>query len=141
MKPLILIVDDNEEMARGLGFAFEMEGYRVTLSPDAETAVRLMVMEQPDLILSGVRLPRADGFAFLDVVRQSSEGRDVPFVFVTAEADWRLAVKAKSKGADEYVVKPFRLEDLIEIVGQLAGLAGRAEVGAADKSSGKLAAV
>ena len=57
MEPLILVVDDNRDMARGLQFAFEIEGYQVALASDVESAVNFLEYELPDLILSDVRLP------------------------------------------------------------------------------------
>lgn len=119
MFPLILIVDDNREMAEGLRFALEIEGFQVVLASDGEAAIRFLERQRPDLILADIKMPRMDGYAFLRLVKGNPEWRDIPFVFVTATADWREAVTAKSRGADEYVVKPFELEDLVRVVRRL----------------------
>jgi CheY-like chemotaxis protein len=141
MEPLILIVEDNREICMGLQFALEMQGYRVGCVPDVESALNFLQRERPDLILSDIGFPlgQMDGQAFLRVVKQSVRWRDIPFVFMTGEADWRVAVESKSMGADEYVVKPFRLEDLMGIVKRFTGVSGEAEVGpkgSAQRSSG-----
>jgi len=128
MDPLILVVDDNREMAEGLRFALEMEGFRVALASDGERAVKLLEHEHPDLILADIKMPRMDGYALLRVVKENAEWRDIPFVFVTAAADWREAVRAKSMGAEEYIIKPFELEDLMEVVRQLTVEVERVEV-------------
>jgi len=128
MEPLILIVDDNQEMAKGLRFALEMEGFRVVLASDGEAAVDLLNSEAPALILADIRMPRMDGYALLREVKVNAEWRDIPFVFVTAAADWREAVMAKSRGVDEYIVKPFELEDLIAIVNKLTGKAEQVDI-------------
>lgn len=119
MEPLILIVDDNREMAQGLRYALEMEGFRVAVASDGEIAINFLESEHPDLILADIKMPRMDGYALLRLVKQNAEWCDIPFVFVTAAADWREAVMAKSMGADEYIVKPFELEDLVSVVRRL----------------------
>ncbi|MFZ5916934.1 MAG: response regulator [Chloroflexota bacterium] len=119
MEPLILVVDDNREMAKGLRFALEMEGFQVILASDGREALTLLEHESPDLILADVKMPRVDGFALLEAVKAHPAWRDIPFVFVTAAADWRDAVVAKSMGAYEYIVKPFELDDLMSVVRRL----------------------
>jgi len=122
MDALILVVDDNQVMAEGLQFALEAEGFRVALALDGGLAIEFLEHEEnerPDLILADIKMPRMDGYALLRAVKENPEWRDIPFVFVTAAADWREAVMAKSRGADEYVVKPFELEDLVKVVRQL----------------------
>jgi DNA-binding response OmpR family regulator len=125
---LILIVDDNREMAQGLKYGLEMEGFQAVVALDGETAVEFLGREHPDLILADIKMPRMDGYALLRVVKQNAQWRDIPFVFVTAAADWREAVMAKSIGADEYIVKPFELEDLIKVVKQLTKMTEQAEI-------------
>jgi CheY-like chemotaxis protein len=119
MKPLILVVDDNKEMVEGLRYALELERFRVAHAFNGEGALRFLEQTRPDLILSDIKMPRMDGFALLRLVKEKAAWADVPFIFVTAAADWREAVLAKSLGADEYVVKPFELEDLIAVVHRL----------------------
>ena len=131
MEALILVVDDNREMAEGLQYGLEMEGYRVALASDGELAVEFLEREQPDLILADIKMPRMDGYALLHVVKQNAKWCNIPFVFVTATADWREAVIAKSIGADEYIVKPFDFEDLVKVVKRLTTAAERAEIGTA----------
>lgn len=131
---LVLIVDDNREMAHGLRFALEMEGFRVALAMDGEAAIKFLEKQRPDLILADIKMPRMDGYALLRVVKQHAEWRDIPFVFVTASADWREAVMAKSMGADEYVVKPFELEDLMRVVKRLTKVTKQVEARPVDEA-------
>lgn len=119
MGQLILIVDDNREMAEGLRFALEAEGFQVILTSDGELAAAFLEHRRPDLILADIKMPRMDGYALLRVVKQNAKWRNIPFVFVTAAADWREAVMAKSMGAEDYIVKPFELEDLTKVVRRL----------------------
>ncbi len=133
MDSLILVVEDNREMAEGLRFALEGEGYEVALALDGDVAVEFLERKRPDLILADIKMPRMDGYALLRVVKQNVAWRDIPFVFVTAAADWREAVMAKSMGVDEYIVKPFELEDLVQVVGGLIKMAEQARIGVTDR--------
>ena len=125
MSPLILVVEDNREMARGLQFALEGEGFQVTLAWDGEDAVEFLKQEQPDLILADIKMRHMDGYTLLRVVKHNPEWRDIPFVFVTAAAGWREAVMAKSMGVDEYIVKPFEIEDLLGVARRLTNMTER----------------
>lgn len=129
MDPLVLIVEDNQEMAEGLQFALEIEGFRAALASDGEVAIEFLGQEQPDLILADVKMPRMDGYALLRAVKQNAEWSKIPFVFVTAAADWRKAVTARAMGADDYIVKPFELEELIRVVRQLTNVVEKVKVG------------
>jgi CheY-like chemotaxis protein len=135
MDPLILVVDDNREMAQGLRYALELEGFQVALASNGERAVMFLEGQLPDLILADIKMPRMDGYALLRVVKQNDEWCDIPFVFVTAAADWREAVMAKSMGADEYIVKPFELEDLVAVARRLTNKVEIANIDTTPKSN------
>lgn len=128
MNPLVLVVDDNQEMAEGLRLALEMEGYRVAVASNGKQALERLEHQRPDLILADVKMPHMDGHELLKAAKERPEWRDIPFVFVTAAADWREAVVAKSRGAAEYIVKPFELEDLTAVVHRLTRKVDRAEI-------------
>ncbi len=139
MDALILVVDDNRVMAEGLQFALEAEGFRVALALDGDLAIEFLEHEEnerPDLILADIKMPRMDGYALLRAVKENPEWRDIPFVFVTAAADWREAVMAKSRGADEYVVKPFELKDLVGVVRRLMKEMGEVKIRKAGEEEG-----
>lgn len=137
MDPLILVVDDNREMAQGLQYALETEGFRVALALDGESAIKFLERERPSLILADIKMPRMDGYALLRLVKKNAEWRNIPFVFVTASADWREAVIAKSRGAQEYIVKPFELEYLIMVVRQLTQVEEKVGAGSVGESGGQ----
>lgn len=116
---LILVVDDNRDAAQGLQFALEIEGFRVVTALDGDSAVRFLEHEHAALILADVRMPRMDGYALLRTVKQNAAWRDIPFAFVTAVANETEAAVAKSLGADEYIIKPFEVDDLLALVRKL----------------------
>ncbi len=111
MKKHILIVDDEEHLADALAHNLQFEGYSTTVATDGEEGLQLAGTIQFDLILLDIMMPKMDG---LEVCRRlRATGSKVPILFLTAkssDADRLLGLKA---GADDYLAKPFLLEELI----------------------------
>jgi len=111
MKRHILIVEDEEHLADGLAHNLQFEGYATTIAHDGEEGLRLADSIQFDLILLDIMMPKLDG---LEVCRRiRAAGSRVPILFLTAkssDADRLLGLKV---GADDYIPKPFLLEELI----------------------------
>jgi two-component system alkaline phosphatase synthesis response regulator PhoP len=111
MKKHILIVDDEEHLADALAHNLQFEGYSATVATDGEEGLQLAGTIQFDLILLDIMMPKIDG---LEVCRRlRATGSKVPILFLTAkssDADRLLGLKA---GADDYLAKPFLLEELI----------------------------
>ncbi len=101
---LILIVEDEPEIADILRRYFEREGYRTVSAGDGETGLSHHLRLKPDLVVLDVKLPRQDGFEVLSVLRQRG---DTPVIMVTALAQDIDKLQALRSGADDYVVKPF----------------------------------
>ncbi|MBI3181581.1 MAG: response regulator [Myxococcales bacterium] len=109
---LILAVDDDEHTRNLLRDLCEAAGYRVSLAEDGEAALEQMAQERPDLVLLDLMMPRKDGFAVLQAVRQSAELKDTPVVILTAMGDMDGKIRGMELGADDYVTKPFKLVEL-----------------------------
>ena len=111
MKKHILIVDDEEHLADALAHNLQFEGYATTIAYDGEEGLQLARTIHFDLIILDIMMPKLDG---LEVCRRlRSTGSKVPILFLTAksaDADRLLGLKV---GADDYVAKPFLLEELI----------------------------
>jgi two-component system alkaline phosphatase synthesis response regulator PhoP len=111
MKKHILIVDDEEHLADALAHNLQFEGFSTTVAGDGEEGLRLARTIQFDLVILDVMMPKLDG---LEVCRRlRSTGSKVPILFLTAksaDADRLLGLKV---GADDYIPKPFLLEELI----------------------------
>jgi two-component system alkaline phosphatase synthesis response regulator PhoP len=111
MKRHILIVDDEEHLADALAHNLQFEGFSTTLAYDGEEGLRLARTIQFDLVILDIMMPKLDG---LEVCRRlRATGSRVPILFLTAkaaDADRLLGLKV---GADDYVAKPFLLEELI----------------------------
>ena len=117
----VLIVDDepalSEHLARALGDA----GYAVNVAADGEQADFAVRTESYDAVLLDLGLPRIDGLTLLRGWRES--GLSVPVLVLTARGSWHETVDGIDSGADDYVAKPFRME---EVIARLRGLIRRA---------------
>lgn len=107
----ILVVDDEESITQLLSTALRYEGFEVQTAETGREALREVESFRPDLILLDVMLPDLDGF---EVQRRlPNGGTRLPVVFLTARRDTEDRVKGLTVGADDYVTKPFSLEELI----------------------------
>lgn len=106
----ILIVEDDESLSRALLDAFAFEGFEVARAADGATALRLAAEFRPDLILLDVSLPDVDGFALFGPLH--ARGRS-SIIFLTARGQRPDKLRGLGLGADDYVTKPFDLEELI----------------------------
>jgi two-component system response regulator RegX3 len=107
--PEILIVDDEPSFAEALSAGLSREGFRVSSVRDGATALSFLEGHQPDLVLLDLMLPGANGF---DVCRAIRAKWDVPVIMLTARSSEVDTVVGLELGADDYVVKPFRLKEL-----------------------------
>lgn len=107
----ILIVEDERAVARGLEYALQVEGFDVLIAENGKDALELARIQNPNLILLDLRLPDISGF---DVCRQlRQEGRRQPILMLTALDEPVDKVLGLELGADDYVVKPYNLRELI----------------------------
>jgi len=116
-KPLVLVVDDNDDTRFLLKTMLELLGLGVVEAGDGECAVQLAESARPDLILMDATLPRLDGIAATRRIRESPALCDVPVVFLSAHAQTSFRDAALAAGGDEYLSKPFalgQLEDVLE---------------------------
>jgi DNA-binding response OmpR family regulator len=107
----ILVIEDDPSILRGLQLNLGMEGYTVRSASDSETGLALAKSEHPDLILVDVMLPRLGG---LDVVREiRKDDPDLPILILSAKGQETDKVAGLQLGADDYMVKPFGLKELL----------------------------
>jgi DNA-binding response OmpR family regulator len=120
----ILVVEDEDHLARGLRFNLELEGYDVTVAESGETALAHLVNPAPpyDLVLLDVMLPGKDGFQVVRELRDA--GRFVPVLMLTARGRAEDVLTGFEAGADDYLPKPF---DLPILLARIRGLLRRRE--------------
>lgn len=107
----ILIVEDDRAVARGLEYGLSQEGFVPVVACSGEEALEFVAKQNPDLILLDIRLPGISGF---DVCRKlRGEGKNLPILILTARDEEIDKVIGLELGADDYVVKPYSLRELI----------------------------
>lgn len=116
-KANILVVEDEENLHEALKLNLEMEGYEVTSAYDGVEALQKISNEYFDLIIMDIMLPEIDGISVTESVRVSNN--DVPILMLSARNSGADRVLGLKKGADDYLSKPFNLEELLLRVDKL----------------------
>jgi len=106
----ILVVDDDTALAEMIGLVLEADGFEVALCADGTGAVAAFRDTRPDLILLDLMLPGIDG---IEVCRRIRAESDVPIIMLTARSDTPDVVEGLEAGADDYVPKPFKTQELV----------------------------
>jgi two-component system OmpR family response regulator len=120
----LLVVEDEEMILELLSGSLRFAGFDVVTAVSGAEARRAVTASRPDLVLLDVMLPDGDGF---DVVRRlRSSGPDVPVIFVTARDGVHERVAGLALGADDYVTKPFSLDEVLERIRAVLRRTGRA---------------
>lgn len=117
VRPLVLVADDDEDTRLLFRTVLEVRGYRVIEAADGEETVRTAESACPDLILMDGSLPRLSGVDATRRIRGSAHIGHVPIVFISGHTGANFLALAREAGCDEYLVKPFalgQLEDLLE---------------------------
>lgn len=108
-----LVVEDDEQIAYILRFILEREGFKVHAAPDGRTALELIAsLAPPAIVILDVMLPHADGFELLARLRGQSGWQGVPVILVTARSQEQDIVRGLEAGANDYLIKPFKPEEL-----------------------------
>ena len=110
-KPSILLVEDEENLHETLKLNLELEGYSVTSAFDGAAAMHAVQNEYFDLIIMDVMIPQMEGFAVTQNIRLTNT--DVPILILSAKNTSADRVTGLKRGADDYLTKPFNLEELI----------------------------
>ena len=105
----ILVVDDEALLVKGIRFNLQNDGYEVITGCDGVEAVELAKIQNPDLIVLDVMMPRLDGLQACSKIREFS---DVPIILLTAKADDMDKLLGFDQGADDYLTKPFNILEL-----------------------------
>ena len=108
---LILVVDDEVSLAEMVCDALNISGHTAVVANDGAAALAIVREQRPALIITDVNMPKIDGFELLDRLRKS--GNETPVIVLTARTDKQDLTTGFRSGADDYLVKPFVLQELI----------------------------
>ncbi len=109
----IVIVEDDTVLAETLADNLTQEGYKITSIADGETAYQRIVQKPPDLIILDVMLPKLDGLSLCRMIRREPTTSHIPIIMLTARSSEVDKIVGLESGADDYVVKPFGLGELL----------------------------
>jgi two-component system phosphate regulon response regulator PhoB len=112
MNPYVLVVEDEDALATLLHYNLEKEGYSVTLAADGEEALTQVDERQPDLVVLDWMLPKVSGIEVCRRLRSNPKTRNLPIVMLTARGEESDRVRGLDTGADDYLVKPFAMNEL-----------------------------
>jgi two-component system response regulator PilR (NtrC family) len=110
----VLVVDDEQAMREFLSVLLEKQGHRVIVASDGEQALRIVAGQPLDLVISDIRMPKVDGIKLLAGIR--GQHAHLPVILITAYASSDSTIQAMRLGADDYITKPFRLDEIRLVV-------------------------
>lgn len=118
----ILLVEDDKSLREIYGVRLQAEGYEIVSAGDGEEALAMAIKERPDLIVSDVMMPKISGFDMLDILRSTTETKDVKVIMMTALSSDDQRARGEALGADRYLVKSqVGIEDVVRTVHDVLG--------------------
>ena len=109
----ILIIEDDRAYIENITILLEEEGFNVVSATNGFDGIDLAKNENPNLIICDIMLPDIDGYSILKELRKREKTKFIPFIFLTAKAEMNDLRVGMNLGADDYVTKPFRTDDLL----------------------------
>jgi len=120
----VLVVDDEPNILLSLEFLMEQAGFDVFTAGDGETALEVIQLEHPDLVLLDISLPGISGFDVLEKIRSSDDFKKLQVIMLTAHGREIEREKGLALGADDYITKPFSTQTLVNKVRHLLSESG-----------------
>lgn len=112
----VLVVDDDEDIVNIVSALLQSEGYHTITAQNGKDAFAKAMTDKPDLIIADIMMPEMDGWEFCWRVREDKSLGETPFIFLTARADVMDQIRGSEIGADDYIIKPFRKQELLKRV-------------------------
>lgn len=116
MKKIILVIEDEKTIRENILTLLTEEGYGVITAKNGEEGVANARMEKPDLIICDIMMPGIDGYDVLRQMAANPETNSIPFIYLTAKLEKDDFRKGMHMGADDYIFKPFKAEDLLKSI-------------------------
>ncbi len=112
----ILIVDDEQDIVETLKFMLEAQGYECFCAYDGETGLNMAKEIMPDLMILDVMMPKINGYKISRLLKYDTKYKDIPIIMVTARSQEDDKIIGQETGVNEYITKPFELDEVIEKV-------------------------
>ena len=113
MKLKMLIVEDEEALLDLLKFNFNKEGYKIDTATDGETALEKILYKTLDIIIIDLMLPKLSGIELCRRIRKNKEHKNIPIIMLTAKGEEEDKLRGLETGADDYITKPFSVNELV----------------------------
>ena len=118
-KKKILIIEDEKDIIVALRLRLEANGYEVIAAGDGAEGLNKARTEKPSLIILDIMLPKLDGYKIARMLKFDQNFGDIPIIMLTAKVQQSDIQRGKEAGADAYITKPFKAEELLEQIKQL----------------------
>jgi DNA-binding response OmpR family regulator len=115
-KKKVLIVDDEADIVETIKFSLELENIECIEAYDGEDALLKAKKEHPDLIIMDVMMPKMNGYKVCRLLKFDESYKHIPIIMLTARAQAKDIELGEETGADEYVTKPFEMDELVALV-------------------------
>lgn len=112
----ILIIEDDSSLRENLTLLLSIQNYATVVAETGEKGIELIQSTKPDLIICDIMLPDIDGYEVLSRISKISELKLIPFIFLTAKAEMADLRIGMNLGADDYLTKPFKKEELLKVI-------------------------
>ncbi|WP_324696300.1 response regulator [Novosphingobium sp. RL4] len=116
----ILTVDDSASMRALLNHALSTNGFDVAHADDGLSALEWLAVNEVDVVITDINMPRLDGFGLIEKVRGGTRHRDRPILVLTTESSDEKKARARAAGATGWIVKPFDTDKLVAAVRRVA---------------------
>ena len=113
MMPRLLLIDDDPIISEMVTLNLEHAGYQVSQASDGIKGQALAIQLMPDMIILDLMLPRVDGFTVCQRLRRDERTKEIPVMMLTAMGQTQDKVEGFNAGADDYLTKPFELEEML----------------------------
>jgi len=123
----ILVADDDEDLFEALNFTLSQNDYKVIQAKDGAEAISKALELQPDLILLDIIMPNVDGLTACRKIKTTEETKDIPTIMLTAKDGVKDVAVAFQAGADDYIVKPFIMGQVLGKVKEFLGRKAKQE--------------
>lgn len=117
----ILVIDDEQDMVSAIKLRLEANGYEVIAAKDGPEGLNKARMEKPNLIILDIMLPRLDGFKVCRMLKYDEKFKNIPIIMFSAKVQKRDIERGKEMGADAYITKPFKADELLAKMKELLG--------------------
>ncbi|MEQ5792449.1 response regulator [Muricauda sp. NFXS6] len=112
----VLVIEDNREVRENTVEILELANYNVIAAANGRAGIQMAMEQLPDIIISDIVMPEANGYTVLEVLSQNSDTANIPFIFLSAKDKKEDIRMGMSLGADDYIYKPYRSQELLDAV-------------------------